>query len=193
MATLFTRNCFTLRPRLSFHRQRFGRVYARCDSNTARTGYEYKRGRTILRNCLSVLLAGTGATCGALLYLLDRSVEATSLALHPPSYPWQMDGLLTSLDHSAVRRGWQVYRTVCSTCHSVRYLRFLDLIDVTHTENEVKAITSEFEVNPNCTALWIRDPAPLRAFGAFRLHVSRLLSLCRAFVITRASTSAGPT
>jgi len=27
-----------------------------------------------------------------------------------------------------VRRGWQVYRTVCHTCHSLRYVRFMDLI-----------------------------------------------------------------
>lgn len=67
--------------------------------------------------------------------------------VHLPSYPWDLEGYLTSLDHSAVRRGWQVYRTVCFTCHSLRFVRFMDLIDVSHTKDEVKAIAAEYEVD----------------------------------------------
>ncbi|XP_026831053.1 cytochrome c1-2, heme protein, mitochondrial isoform X2 [Ooceraea biroi] len=134
MATFLIRNCFLLRSRRSFHRQRFDRVCT------------WKREKRILKNCLNVLLAGTGATCGTLLYLLNRSVEAIGPDVHLPSYPWEFEGFLTSLDHSAVRRGWQVYRAVCYTCHSLRYMRFMDLIDVSHTEDEVKAIAAEYEI-----------------------------------------------
>lgn len=104
------------------------------------------------------MLAGAGATCGALLYLLDRSVEAMGMDARPPSYPWDFDGYLKSLDHSAVRRGWQVYRTVCYTCHSLRYVRFMDLVDVSHTTDEVKAIAAEFEVGPELSRA---SPAPV--------------------------------
>lgn len=135
MATLLS-----LRSQRNPHRQQSGGIY------TWRSGIGWKRGQRILRNTLGVL-ATAGVTCGALLYILDRSVQAMGHVAHPPSYPWDFNGYLTSLDHSAVRRGWQVYRSVCCTCHSLRYLRFMDLIDVSHTVDEVKAIAAEYEVD----------------------------------------------
>lgn len=142
MATLLTRNYFPLRAkRDSSRRQQSGRVYTWCNDIGWSRGW-----KGILKNSLGVLM-GVGATCGALLYFLDRSVRAAERVAHLPSYPWDFEGLLKSLDHSAVRRGWQVYRTVCHTCHSLRYVRFIDLIDVSHTEDEVKAIAAEYEVD----------------------------------------------
>ena len=54
--------------------------------------------------------------------------------------------MLKSFDHAALRRGWVVYRTLCHTCHSLRYVRFLDLVNVSHTAEEATAIAAEFEV-----------------------------------------------
>ncbi|XP_071579145.1 uncharacterized protein [Temnothorax nylanderi] len=139
MAALLTKNYFSSRVKRGFQRQQFGGVY------TWYNGIEWRRGRRILRNGLGVLV-GAGATCGAFLYFLDRSVQAMDRVAHLPSYPWAFEGYLTTLDHSAVRRGWQVYRTVCHTCHSLRYVRFMDLIDVSHTRDEVKAIAAEYEI-----------------------------------------------
>ncbi|XP_072744278.1 uncharacterized protein [Anoplolepis gracilipes] len=139
MATLLTRNYFPLREKRDSSRQQSSRVYTWCDIGWSR-GW-----KGILKNSLGVLV-GVGATCGALLYFLDRSVRAGEYVAHLPSYPWDFEGFLTSLDHSAVRRGWQVYKTVCYTCHSLRYVRFIDLINVSHTEDEVKAIAAECEI-----------------------------------------------
>lgn len=139
MATLLTKN-FSLRMKYGFQRQQFGRV------NTWYSSIEWKRGKRILRHGLGMLVAA-GGTCGAFLYFLDQSVQAMGRVAHLPSYPWDFEGFLTSLDHSAVRRGWQVYKTVCHTCHSLRYMRFMDLIDVSHTKDEVKAIAAEYEVD----------------------------------------------
>ncbi|XP_014480602.1 PREDICTED: cytochrome c1-2, heme protein, mitochondrial-like [Dinoponera quadriceps] len=141
MAVLLTRNRFPLRAKGGgFHRRQSGGVYTWCNV-TGRT----KRGGRILRTCLAALV-GAGATCGSLLYLLDRSVEAMVPVPRLPNHPWESQGYLKSLDHSAVRRGWQVYTTVCYSCHSLRYVRFMDLINVSHTEDEVKDIAAEFEV-----------------------------------------------
>ncbi|XP_076634156.1 uncharacterized protein LOC143348142 isoform X1 [Colletes latitarsis] len=96
--------------------------------------------------CLGVA-AGIVGGCGAVLYFLDESVKAHDIAISLPRYPWEFNGVFKSFDHAALRRGWQVYRTVCHTCHSLRYVRFLDLVDVTHTKEEVKAIAAEFEVD----------------------------------------------
>uniref|UniRef100_A0A8C3CLL6 Cytochrome c n=1 Tax=Cairina moschata TaxID=8855 RepID=A0A8C3CLL6_CAIMO len=52
---------------------------------------------------------------------------------------------LSALPRS-VRRGYQVYKQVCSACHSMEYLAFRNLIGVTHTEEEAKALAEEVEV-----------------------------------------------
>jgi len=141
MAMLLNKNYFSFQIKRCFQRQQFSRVY------TWYNGIEWKCGKRILRNVLSVLV-GASATCGVFLYFLDRSVQAMGReAARSPKYPWDFEGYLTSLDHSALRRGWQVYRTICYTCHSLRYVRFMDLIDVTHTRDEAKAIAAEYEVD----------------------------------------------
>lgn len=43
----------------------------------------------------------------------------------------------------SVRRGYQVYKQVCSACHSMEYLAFRNLVGVSHTEEEVKALAEE--------------------------------------------------
>lgn len=69
------------------------------------------------------------------------------MSVHPPDYPWTFRGALSSLDHSAIRRGWQVYKTVCSACHSIQYVSFKDLVDVCFTEDEAREIAAEYEVS----------------------------------------------
>ncbi|KAG8430999.1 hypothetical protein GDO86_019585 [Hymenochirus boettgeri] len=54
------------------------------------------RGRKVALSTLGVLVAG-----GASLALaLHRSVKASELELHPPTYPWSHNGHLSSLDHN---------------------------------------------------------------------------------------------
>ncbi|XP_038124926.1 cytochrome c1, heme protein, mitochondrial [Cyprinodon tularosa] len=91
---------------------------------------------------LGVVTAG-GA---GLALMLHQSVKASELELHPPNYPWSHSGPLSSLDHASIRRGYQVYKQVCSACHSMEYLAFRNLVGVSHTEDEVKAIAEEVEV-----------------------------------------------
>ncbi|XP_078046162.1 cytochrome c1, heme protein, mitochondrial [Augochlora pura] len=94
-----------------------------------------------------VQLAGLAAAgCGTVLYLLNDSVKASVAAIELPNYPWKFQRTFQSFDHATLRRGWQIYRTVCYTCHSLRYMKFMDLTNQTHTEEEVKEIAAEFEV-----------------------------------------------
>lgn len=46
----------------------------------------------------------------------------------------------------SLRRGWEVYKNVCSACHSLQFMAFRHLVGVTHTEEEVKAIAEEYQV-----------------------------------------------
>jgi len=66
--------------------------------------------------------------------------------LHPPHYHWDHHSPLKTFDHAAIRRGFQVYREVCQACHSLKYIAFRNLVGVSHTEDEVKEIAAEYEV-----------------------------------------------
>jgi len=78
-------------------------------------------------------------------YKLDQEVRA-ELALHPPKLPWSHGGMIDSLDHAAVRRGYMVYKQVCAACHSMKFLAYRNLVDITHTEEEAKALAEEEQV-----------------------------------------------
>lgn len=45
-----------------------------------------------------------------------------------------------------MRRGWEVYKNVCAACHSLQYVAFRHLVNVTHTEAEAKALAEEVMV-----------------------------------------------
>ncbi|XP_017145281.1 cytochrome c1, heme protein, mitochondrial [Drosophila miranda] len=76
---------------------------------------------------------------GALLYALDASVDASHDCVHPPKQFWNHKGLLSALDKEAVRRGYQVYKEVCSSCHSLQYIAYRNLVNNCMTEAEAKA------------------------------------------------------
>ena len=54
--------------------------------------------------------------------------------------------MMDSLDHEGIRRGYQVYKQVCSACHSMRYLAYRNLVDIAMTEDEAKAEAAEVQV-----------------------------------------------
>ncbi|PCH44374.1 hypothetical protein WOLCODRAFT_26722 [Wolfiporia cocos MD-104 SS10] len=75
-------------------------------------------------------------------------VHASSPAeegLHPPKYPWPHAGFLETFDHQSIRRGYQVYREVCAACHSLDRIAWRNLVGVSHTADEAKAMTEEIE------------------------------------------------
>ncbi|KAF9180398.1 cytochrome c1 [Haplosporangium sp. Z 767] len=99
-------------------------------------------------NAKSVSMAAAGvATVGALAYLSMESVDANMAAdgLHAPVYPWDHKKNLATFDHAAIRRGYQVYKEVCAACHSLDRIAWRNLIGVSHTEAEVKAMAEEHE------------------------------------------------
>ncbi|KAJ3550569.1 hypothetical protein NM688_g5046 [Phlebia brevispora] len=65
--------------------------------------------------------------------------------LHAAKYPWPHSGLLDSFDHASIRRGYQVYREVCAACHSLDRIAWRNLVGVSHTADEVKALAEEVE------------------------------------------------
>lgn len=86
----------------------------------------------------SILAAGWLAMAGPLLAAEDT--------LEAPEFEWEFDGVFGTFDPAALQRGFQVYREVCSGCHSLRYVAFRNLQDLGYSAEEVKAIAAEYTV-----------------------------------------------
>ena len=63
-----------------------------------------------------------------------------------PKHEWSFKGLTGTFDRASVQRGYKVYREVCSGCHSMNLLYYRDLIEIGFSEEQVKAISSEYFV-----------------------------------------------
>lgn len=63
----------------------------------------------------------------------------------------------------SLRRGFEVYRQVCSSCHSMQYRAYRQLIGVTHTEEQAKALARSVEVTdgPNEEGQMFQRPGKL--------------------------------
>tara|TARA_Y100001970_G_scaffold216978_1_gene265685 strand:- start:77 stop:814 length:738 start_codon:yes stop_codon:yes gene_type:complete len=80
-------------------------------------------------------------------FLFSNSLQsAGSLSKKMPKNEWSFQGFTGTFDRASVQRGFKVYREVCSGCHSMNLLYYRDLIDIGFSEEEVKAIASEYDV-----------------------------------------------
>ncbi|KAF1336345.1 Cytochrome c1, mitochondrial precursor, partial [Globisporangium splendens] len=81
-------------------------------------------------------------------------------ALH---YGFDHEGPLSSFDYASVRRGYQVYKEVCATCHSVERICFRNLVGVIFTEEEAKAAAADIDVidGPNDEGEMFERPGKL--------------------------------
>ena len=69
--------------------------------------------------------------------------------VEPIKVDWSFKGLTGKFDRSSLQRGFQVYKEVCSSCHSMQYLSYRNLGEQggpEFTEQEVKAIAASFEI-----------------------------------------------
>ncbi|KAG6007169.1 cytochrome c1 [Claviceps maximensis] len=65
--------------------------------------------------------------------------------LHATAYPWVHQQWLKTFDHQALRRGFQVYREVCASCHSLSRIPYRTLVGSVLTVDEAKALAEENE------------------------------------------------
>lgn len=63
-----------------------------------------------------------------------------------PEQHWSFSAPFGSFDNAARQRGLQVYREVCSACHSLNYIAFRNLEALGYSEEEIKAIAAEYTV-----------------------------------------------
>uniref|UniRef100_A0A3B0MY60 Cytochrome C1, putative n=1 Tax=Theileria annulata TaxID=5874 RepID=A0A3B0MY60_THEAN len=87
----------------------------------------------------------------------------------PPVYPFWFKNALHGHDIPSVRRGYEVYRQVCATCHSLNYIKFRHLVDEVYPLQKVKEIAAEYEIEdgPNDQGeMFTRDRIPTDPFPA---------------------------
>ena len=69
--------------------------------------------------------------------------------VEPIKVDWSFKGLTGTFDRASLQRGFQVYKEVCSSCHSMQYLSYRNLGEPggpEFSDAEVKAIAASFEI-----------------------------------------------
>ncbi|WP_267393994.1 MULTISPECIES: cytochrome c1 [unclassified Sphingomonas] len=89
--------------------------------------------------------------------------------LHPQSIGLSSDGFFGKFDRRQVQRGFQVYKEVCSACHSLKFVSFRDLTKIGYSEAEVKAIANQWvieqpTINPDTGEATTRKNVPSDRF-----------------------------
>jgi ubiquinol-cytochrome c reductase cytochrome c1 subunit len=96
----------------------------------------------------------TKSIIGALLVsILFAAAPATAQEGHATpeikKEPWSFAGPFGTYDRNQLQRGFQVFKEVCSSCHSARLMAFRNLSEPggpEFTEGQVKALAAEYEI-----------------------------------------------
>ncbi|MET1756990.1 cytochrome c1 [Novosphingobium sp. RD2P27] len=85
---------------------------------------------------------------GALIAITEPSPETAEHEFHrhPKEVHFASDGAFGRFDRQQLQRGFQVYKEVCSACHSLQHVAFRDLAALGYSEAEIKAIAAGFQV-----------------------------------------------
>lgn len=115
---------------------------------------------------LAIALFGTVATA-----ISDPAPETAEAKYHqhPENIGLASNGFFGRFDRRQLQRGFQVYKEVCSACHSLKYVAFRDLADLGYSEGEVKAIATQWaieqpSVNPETGEATTRKNIPSDRF-----------------------------
>jgi cytochrome c1 len=102
------------------------------------------------------------ALASALALATATGAQASSEA-HIAPQKWSWDGVFGAYDKAQLKRGFTVFKEICSNCHSMRLVAYRNLQALGLTEDEVKAIATEKEVTdgPNDQGDMFKRPAKL--------------------------------
>ena len=83
-----------------------------------------------------------------LLLIPFKTLQSAEM-VDPIKVDWSFKGLTGTFDRASLQRGFQVYKEVCASCHSMQYLSYRNLGEPggpEFSEQEVKAIAASFEI-----------------------------------------------
>ncbi len=87
---------------------------------------------------LALSCAGAGAAAAS---------ESVADRPNPPLEGWSHKGFAGTYDNKTLRRGYQVYKQVCASCHSMNMLSWRNLSEAGFSVDEAKAMAAEAVVN----------------------------------------------
>jgi ubiquinol-cytochrome c reductase cytochrome c1 subunit len=109
--------------------------------------------------------------CSTYAYITDPAPATAEeeFHLHPKAVEYSFNGPLGHYDRQQLQRGFQVFKEVCSACHSLKFVAFRDLQQLGYNEAEVKAIAKQWaiktpDVDPATGEPAGRDPVPADHF-----------------------------
>jgi cytochrome c1 len=89
---------------------------------------------------LTAVALGTAILVGA------TTAHAAGSGPKAPSRDWSFNGIFGTYDRAALQRGFQVFRNVCASCHSLDLIAFRNLAALGYNEGQIKTIAAEYEV-----------------------------------------------
>ena len=81
---------------------------------------------------VAVLVAAAGAVCA----------KAAEL----PHEEWSFQSIFGTYDRAATHRGFQIYKEICSNCHSLNLLSYRNLAQIDFSQDEIKQIAASVQV-----------------------------------------------
>ncbi len=84
-----------------------------------------------------------GAVCGALLLPAIFTPAGAEEEIELPKQNWSFSGPFGTYDKASAQRGFQIYKEVCSSCHSINLGYYRDLKGIGLSEEQIKAVASE--------------------------------------------------
>ena len=93
-----------------------------------------------MRKLIIAAVAALGLSMG--------TAQAAGGEYHPDfkEASWSFQGVFGQYDKAQLRRGFQIYQEVCSSCHGLRLVAYRNLADLGFTEDEIKEIAAEKSV-----------------------------------------------
>jgi ubiquinol-cytochrome c reductase cytochrome c1 subunit len=93
---------------------------------------------------LGLTLAGTAAIAQEEGH---SEAQPTHFPIHEPKeMNWSFDGPFGTYDKAQLQRGLQVYKEVCSACHSMNLVAFRTLGELGYSDAQVKAFAAEYTI-----------------------------------------------
>lgn len=78
------------------------------------------------------------------LFIFNHAIALEKWA--PRNQSWPFDGIFGHFDRESIQRGFQVYKNVCSACHSLELIAFRNLEEVGFSSEEVKALAAQYQI-----------------------------------------------
>ncbi len=86
------------------------------------------------------------AILGLALASLAAAPAFAAEELEYPAQNWSFDGPFGTFDKASAQRGFQVYKEVCSNCHSMKQVYYRNLAGIGLSDDQIKAIAASVSV-----------------------------------------------